>query len=202
MGWMLWAVVGFASGSVPYAAWMTQGLCHRDVREYGDGNPGAANAWRAGGWRLGTVALLLDVAKGAIPVGLARFSMDIVGSPIVVVSLAPVLGHAFSPLLHYSGGKAVAVTFGVWSALTLWFAPTVLGLALSVFYAVQSADAWSVAGAGLVLLIALLASKASPWLLVAWCGNLAILLWKHRQELRGRPALRPWLLQLFVRNRP
>nr|WP_322785336.1 glycerol-3-phosphate acyltransferase [Carboxydothermus ferrireducens] len=33
------------------------------------------------------------------------------------MAVAPVLGHAFSPFLRFKGGKAMAVTFGVWSAI-------------------------------------------------------------------------------------
>jgi hypothetical protein len=42
-------------------------------------------------------------------------------------------------------------------------------------------------------LIYLLLRGADAALLALWAGNLAILLWKHRQELPRRPQLRSWL---------
>jgi len=35
-----------------------------------------------------------------------------------------------------------------------------------------------------------------PELMAVWLGNLALLGWKHRAELRQAPGIRPWLLRL------
>jgi glycerol-3-phosphate acyltransferase PlsY len=40
------------------------------------------------------------------------------GWGIVPVAVAPILGHAFSPFVGFKGGKAIAVSFGMWSAVT------------------------------------------------------------------------------------
>ena len=47
--------------------------------------------------------MLLDAAKGAIPVYLATAVAGIDGTGLVVVALAPVFGHAFSPFLRGRG---------------------------------------------------------------------------------------------------
>jgi len=196
---LLWTVLGFFSGSLPFSVWLGRLVARADVRRYGDGNPGAANAWRAGGWRAGVPALLLDYLKGATPVSLARFGAGIDGWGLVPVALAPVLGHAFSPFLRFRGGKAIAVTFGIWSGLTLWVGPTILGLTLALAVAVNRTDAWS-ALSGLVVLGAyLLLSGASGPLLAVWAGNLALVLWKHHRDLRTPPQARPWLRRLLSR---
>ncbi|MBM4467527.1 MAG: hypothetical protein FJ014_18565, partial [Chloroflexi bacterium] len=57
---VFWAVLGFVLGSMPFSFWLGRLFAQADIRHYGDGNPGAANAWRAGGWRLGLPASLLD----------------------------------------------------------------------------------------------------------------------------------------------
>lgn len=49
---LFWTALGFLLGAVPFSAWLAR-LVGADVRRYGDGNPGAANAWRAGGWKIG-----------------------------------------------------------------------------------------------------------------------------------------------------
>ncbi|MDW7992629.1 MAG: glycerol-3-phosphate acyltransferase [Anaerolineae bacterium] len=187
---LLWTVLGFFSGSLPFSVWVGRLVARADVRRYGDGNPGAANAWRAGGWKAGVPALLLDYLKGSVPVALARFGAGIDGWGLVPVALAPVLGHAFSPFLRFRGGKAIATTFGVWSGLTLWVGPTVMGLALTLAIALNRTDAWSAVFGVFVLGVYLLLAGALGPLLAIWAANLALVLWKHRRDLRTPPRLR------------
>ena len=141
---ILWTAIAFLSGSLPFAVWLGLLFARADVRQYGDGNPGTANAWRAGGWRVGVLTLVLDWLKGALPVGLAHFVGHIAGPGLVPVALAPVLGHAFTPFLGFRGGKAVAVTFGIWTGLLPGEGPVILGLLLTLFYFVQTNSSWAV----------------------------------------------------------
>ena len=183
-------VAGFALGALPFAVWLGRLLARREIREIGDGNPGAANAWRAGGWPVGVIAVLLDVSKGLLPVAVARHVYQMDGLWLVPVALAPALGHAFSPLLRWHGGKAVAATFGIWTGLTLWEGPMVLGLLCGAWLTVQERDAWSILLAMTGLGVYLLARGASELLLLIWLGNIWLLVWTHRRELRAGPRLR------------
>lgn len=197
---VFWAVFGFVLGSIPFSFWLGRLFSQVDIRHYGDGNPGAANAWRAGGWRLGLPASLLDYLKGAAPVGLAHFTFHVSGWGLVAVALTPVLGHAFSPFLRFRGGKAVAVTFGIWTGLTLWEGPTMLGMLLGVFFLVQTADAWSVTLGMLCFLAYLLMRRMDTATLAIWGGDMLILLWKHRCDLRQPIQPRPWASNLVGRG--
>ena len=201
LGVLLWTGLGFLLGAMPFSLWLGRLFLRTDVRRYGDGNPGAANAWRAGGWRVGLAALLLDYLKGVVPVGLAHFVFGVSGWALVPVALAPVLGHAFSPFLRFHGGKAVATTFGIWTGLTLGEIPTLLGLSLVSFLAVQTADAWSVLLGMVVALIHLLSRRAPPFILALWAGNVLVLVWKHRHSLREPVRPRAWILKLVGRAR-
>jgi glycerol-3-phosphate acyltransferase PlsY len=188
---LAWIGVAFVSGALPFSVWLGRAVTGRDVRRTGDGNPGAANAWRVGGWRLGLVVLVLDFLKGALPVLAAHFGARLAGWPLAATAVAPVAGHAFSPFLAGRGGKGLTVTFGVWTGLTLAQVPLILGLFLVLFYAVQRADAWSVVFSLAGVLAHLLWLPASGTLLAVWVGNMLILTWKHRQALRQAPGLRP-----------
>lgn len=190
---LLWAAIGFLLGSVPFALVLGHLFLRRDVRRYGDGNPGAASAWKAGGWPIGLATVLLDGFKGGIPVGLAHFLFGVQGWWLVPVALAPLLGHAFSPFLRFRGGKAVAVTFGIWLGVLLGEGPIMLGLLLSLAYAVLSTDAWAVLLTMAAFLAHLVLRGADPVLLTIGAGNMAVLLWKHLGELRRPPQLRRWL---------
>lgn len=197
---VFWTAIGFALGSLPFSYWLGQLALRKDIRDYGDGNPGGANAWRAGTWRVGVPAVLLDYLKGALPVSLAHYRFGIAGWALVPVALAPVLGHAFSPVLRLRGGKAVAATFGIWTGLTLWEGPTVLGLSVALYRRLQVVDGWTVMLGMATWLCVLLLRRAAPPLLAVWCGNMAVLGWKHRQELRRPPQLRPWLRRHMRRD--
>lgn len=189
----IWFISAFLSGSLPFSVWVGRLALHTDIRRYGDGNPGASNVLRSGGKGWGALALLLDVLKGTIPVGLAYFWAGLTGWPLVAVALAPVLGHAFSPLLRFRGGKAVAVTFGIWAGLTIGAVPILLGLALGLWFAAVAVAGWAVILAMFSLLIYLLFVQPEPVLLAIWAGNTLILAWKHRADLTQIPGLRPWL---------
>lgn len=193
---LLFTVAGLLSGSMMFSAWLTK-LRGREIREYGDGNPGAMNAFKAGGPAIGIPALLLDFLKGAVPVGLARWALGDVGRIVVngwwliPVAIAPVLGHAFSPWRCFRGGKAVAVTFGVWCGLTLWEGPTLFGAGLGLGLLLVRNDGWRVLGGLVVLGVWLLLRGANLVHLAVWAGCGALLAFKYRKEL-GRPVRLRW----------
>lgn len=201
----LFVVLGFAAGALPFSVWIGRALLGRDIRTVGDANPGATNVFRAGGssWRgavAGLLAVLLDGLKAALPVGSAYALAQVRGWPLALVAVAPVLGHAFSPLLRGRGGKAVAATGGAWAGLTAWEGPTLLGLGLLLVTRVLRANGWAVVGAMTLLLIWLLATPPawnSLWprptrgeMGLAWALQMAVLCWKHRADLLQPPQWR------------
>jgi len=193
---LLWALIGFVSGAVPFSVLIGRAALKVDIRRYGDGNPGGTNVIRAGGRWWGALAILLDYFKGAAPVGLAHFIAGVEGWPLALVIVAPVLGHAYSPFLGFHGGKAVAVTFGVWTGLTLWVGPTLLGLSLALWFALLANDAWAVMLTMAGLLAYLLSTHADIPIIGAWMANAFILFWKHRADLAHPPRFKHWLRRL------
>jgi len=173
-------------GSLPFAVWLGR-LAGVDPRQVGDGNPGAFNAWKAGGRRIGIPVLLLDFSKGVIPPALACQVWGWRGWPLVAISVAPVLGHAFSPFLGGRGGKGLAAAFGVWAGLTLAEGPLALGAALTVgTLGLRWRDGWVIT-LGLAALLADVLLRYPAWeMVVIWGVLAALLLWKYRQAF-GRP---------------
>lgn len=193
-------MIGFISGSLMWSLWVGRWALGKDIRQYGDGNPGMTNVMRAGSKGWAAFAFALDILKGAVPVAVAKWLVGIEGWALVPVALAPILGHAFSPLLGFRGGKAVAVTMGVWTALTLWEVPTIGGILLGVWFAVISVSGWAVLFMGLSVFAYLLLTNPSPVLLAILAGNTVIVGWKYRDDLRLFPALRPWIQKRLVRS--
>lgn len=182
--------LGFLAGALPFSVWIGRLALGKDIRQYGDGNPGATNVFRAGGKRVGALAAVLDGFKGLLPVSIAAYGLGISGAALAAAALAPILGHAFSPFLRGRGGKAVAVTFGVWTALTLYEAPIVLGLMLFYWYKQITVSGWALMAAFVSLGVYLLLARRDPVLLAVLAGNMLIAVLKHRADLAQPLGLR------------
>ncbi|HEY8528948.1 MAG TPA: glycerol-3-phosphate acyltransferase [Paenibacillaceae bacterium] len=192
---LLLVAIGYLSGSVMYAHLLGR-LVRIDLLAAGDGNPGAVNLWRNAGYRYGLAAVVLDFMKGYVPVALfLQAGLVRTDDPAVVaVAAAPVAGHLFSPFLQFRGGKGIAVTFGVWSALTHFEVSLVYAVILALL---KLADRKFVHGRiptpesnafqvvfGLLVVSAWLYERSFPGpILWFWCVNLLLLAWAHRERL-------------------
>ena len=110
-------VIGSLCGSVMFADMVTRLIAHKDVRAYGDGNPGSFNVRLAAGMPLCILCVLLDIGKGFLPALIAYRALGLSGWYLCLPIVGPVLGHAFPPMLHFHGGKAICTMFGVWIGL-------------------------------------------------------------------------------------
>jgi glycerol-3-phosphate acyltransferase PlsY len=132
MHWSVAALVAFACGSIPFGPIVAR-LRGIDLRTVGSGNIGATNVGRALGWKWGVLVYVLDAIKGAAPVLAAGALAGILGKPAdevapadmwwwLLMPIASVLGHMFSPFVGFKGGKGVATGSGamlaVWPTLT------------------------------------------------------------------------------------
>lgn len=180
----LYTVVGFLVGCIPFAFWLGSRVLKVDIRDYGaDKNPGGINAWRAGGWRVGLPGGVLDYSKGLVPVVLAQYASGLSSWALVPIAVAPVFGHAFSPLLRFRGGKAIGASFGVWTGLTQGLGFLAFGLTNGLFRVIHMADAWATVLGLFGLLAYLLIFAPQPHLLAIWAVDGAIVVWKMRHEL-------------------
>jgi glycerol-3-phosphate acyltransferase PlsY len=192
---LLWTLSGFIIGSIPFSVILGKLFAKTDIRAFGDGNPGGMNAFKVGGWKAGLPAMFLDIGKGFLPVFLAQ-KYGLAGWSLVPVCLAPILGHAFSPLLRFHGGKALGTTAGVWIALVgLWVFPIFAILALPATL-LQSEDAWS-ANAGMLALLGYAILFGEAWMVALAALNAAAIAWTHRHDLVRPPQLRSWVTNIF-----
>jgi glycerol-3-phosphate acyltransferase PlsY len=114
---LVWLVIVYLIGSIPFGLLVAQTCCRIDPRQSGSKNTGATNISRLCGTRYGIATLLLDIGKGFLMVLLA---MAISKSAIFLSlsALAVLLGHMYSIFLDFKGGKGVATTIGIFAALT------------------------------------------------------------------------------------
>ncbi len=197
---LLWSAFGYLFGSIPFAFLIGKIFARRDIRTIADGNPGATNVIRAGGWKVGMLAVLLEVFKGFLPVYLARQS-GLNEWRLVPVALSPILGHATQPFLGFHGGKALGASGGAWLALIgLWVFPVYALLTVPVLL-IQEEHAWAAFSGLFALLYYTAFVLDSSWLTAFAALNTLLIGYTHRRELRHRPRLRPWVVHLLAARR-
>ncbi|OMD41858.1 glycerol-3-phosphate acyltransferase [Paenibacillus odorifer] len=201
---ILWVAGLFLSGSLMFSYWL--GLARKkNLKDIGDGNPGALNLWKSSGYKFGILGIILDFLKGYLPLLWVMGSHYSQGYFIIPLAVAPIAGHAFSPILKGKGGKAIAVTFGVWSALTGFKASLALAVILAVLKVIGSwynrrvktpvTDGLQVVSGMLLLSVYLYISKCSAPILWVWLGSFVILVYTHRFEWST------WLRKYSTRER-
>jgi acyl phosphate:glycerol-3-phosphate acyltransferase len=160
---LLWALLGYLLGSIPFGLLLTRALGLGDVRAIGSGNIGATNVLRTGSKKAAAGTLLLDGAKGAVAVLLARAFAG--GDAAQLAGIMAFFGHCFPVWLGFRGGKGVATFLGV-----LLAAAWPVGLAVCA--------TWAAAAALLRIssLSALVAAVLAPlWAALLGRGEIAVL---------------------------
>jgi glycerol-3-phosphate acyltransferase PlsY len=104
-------VLAYVLGAVPFGLVVSKALGLPDPRTVGSKNIGFTNVLRVSGKMAGILTLLGDLGKGWV-FGWAAMHWLSVESYIMIVALAPILGHLFSPFLGFKGGKGVATAVG------------------------------------------------------------------------------------------
>ncbi len=140
-------VAAYLLGTFPTAALMGRMTGHDPTAE-GSGNPGATNVLRTSGRWAGVAVLAVDVAKGALAVGLGLLVGD--HTLGVIAGAAAVLGHVAPVGRRFRGGKGVATAAGA-SAVAF----PVLSLVLGVVFVVTVAVTRRVSVGSLVLALLL-----------------------------------------------
>lgn len=128
MATLVFIVLAYLIGSVPFAVVVSRTMGLADPRSYGSGNPGATNVLRSGNKKAAVLTLIGDALKGWLAVYLAERFADAWGVGdfgLSAVALAVFLGHLYPVFLRFAGGKGVATAAGVLFAIS-----PVLGLAV------------------------------------------------------------------------
>ncbi len=129
MSWIPWLAGAYLLGAVPtsfVAGKLGRGI---DLRAHGSKNLGATNVFRILGWKYAIPVVLVDIAKGAVPVALFGAWSGLGAAWAAAFGATAVLGHVFSPFVGFRGGKGVATAAGMFIAL----APLAVAIALPVW---------------------------------------------------------------------
>jgi len=127
---ILAAVAAYLIGSLSFAVIVSRVMGLNDPRTFGSKNPGATNVLRSGSKAAAVATLLLDAAKGWLPVVLVQWFGKPYGlgdGTVALVGLAAFLGHLYPVFFKFEGGKGVATALGVLLGISGW-----LGLATAL----------------------------------------------------------------------
>jgi glycerol-3-phosphate acyltransferase PlsY len=184
-------LLAFGLGMVPFGLYVARLVKGIDPREAGSRNVGATNVARLCGAPWGVLTLALDLLKGFLPCALAPAETGWLA--LSLIGLAAILGHAYSPVLNFRGGKAVATTVGVFLALT----PGVLIVSAACTIAVIWLSGYvSMGSLTLALSLPFFCLISGNWsMLPLAVAVMLFLFWRHRENIlrldRGEEM--PWL---------
>ena len=206
-------VVAYFCGSIPSGFLIIRATTGKDIREHGSGNIGMANAYRVGGAIPAIMVLLGDALKGAIPVLIFRVffgggdNQTLVDISTVLIGLAAIIGHDFPIFLRGHGGKGIATSLGVITALS----PPVGLVAIIVWWIVIISTGYASLASLIMLFVATIVLavygavdplQMRPVFIIFLFALFAVAVWQHRGnierlmsgtelKLRGEREARP-----------
>jgi len=119
------ALAGYLLGSIPFGVLAGRFFGDRDPRAFGSGKTGATNVLRTLGKGPAAFVVAGDVAKGAAAVLLARFVFfgghadpTLQATAEAVAGFCAILGHNYSALIGFKGGRGVLTGAGAMIVMT------------------------------------------------------------------------------------
>jgi acyl phosphate:glycerol-3-phosphate acyltransferase len=170
--------IGYLLGAIPFGLILTRLFGAGDLRSIGSGNIGATNVLRTGRKGLAAATLLLDMAKGAAAVCIARIIMPELA---LVGGFAAFLGHCYPVWLKFNGGKGVATMLGISLAFNWIVGLVFAGVWLGALAVTRIS---SVGGMAAAVAAPIAAFGLHGWHPAKMLGLMAIIvLWKHRENM-------------------
>jgi len=174
--------IAYLLGSLSSAVIVCRVMRLPDPRDEGSKNPGATNVLRLGGKKAAAITLVGDMAKGFVPVLLAK-GLGVEAEVLAAVGLAAFVGHLYPVFFQFKGGKGVATALGVLSGFS-WLtglAALMTWLAVAFVSRISSLSA---------LMASVLAPAyvwfwlKSPALTVATVLMSGLLVWRHQSNIQ------------------
>lgn len=154
----LWsALIGYLLGSISCGLLLVKWICGIDIRDYGSHNIGATNVFRTVGARMASFVLLGDLLKGVLALYLVNHFVSGELPVLLVCAVAAIVGHSFSWMCGFKGGKGVATGLGI----LLYLMPEVALFSLTIWLATVFVTRYVSLGS----ILAAIAAPLSAWYL-------------------------------------
>ena len=176
----------YLSASIPWAVMIGKIRLKDDIRNHGDKNPGTVNVFRAGSILWGFISAILEISKSALPIFFAIQLFNISEIIMLACVISALIGHGYSPMLNFKGGKSLAVTAGSWLAITGGEAFYIIAPSLLIMKIIQKNDALtSTIGFSSLFFYILIRNPttfSTESLLIGILLNLIFIIFKHRND--------------------
>ncbi|HEW98185.1 MAG: acyl-phosphate glycerol 3-phosphate acyltransferase [Candidatus Parabeggiatoa sp. nov. 3] len=175
-------ISAYLLGSVSGALLVCKIMGLSDPRTQGSGNPGATNVLRHGGKKAAIITLCLDVLKGVIAVGVAKWLTTEAGI-LAAVTLAVFLGHLYPIFFQFRGGKGVATAFGALLVLARPVGLAALATWLMIALLFRYSSLSAIVTAILIPAYLFWLTGVQEYILMSFIMS-ALLIWRHRSNIR------------------
>ena len=192
MSLVFWILISFVSASVPWSLILGYIFSNKDIRTVGDKNPGGTNTLKLSGIKVGLMAIFLDISKSFFPVYFSLF-YGFVGYELILICLAAISGSIFSPFLKFNGGKSLAVSCGIWLAISSGIIGPLICLMMAFSHSVQKTHIWTILFGWLGILIWVLIFSFEFEYVIIFFINFILVMYKHRKEFNQKIIFRNWI---------
>ena len=192
MSLLFWILISFVSASVPWSLILGYIFSNKDIRTVGDKNPGGTNTLKLSGIKVGLMAIFLDISKSFFPVYFSLF-YGFVGYELILICLAAISGSIFSPFLKFNGGKSLAVSCGIWLAISSGIIGPLICLMMAFSHSIQKTHIWTILFGWLGILIWVLIFSFELEYVIIFFINFILVMYKHRKEFNQKIIFRNWI---------
>jgi len=172
-------IVGYLIGSILFAHLITRLVKNVNIRELGNGNPGAYNVFRNVSKFWGVVSGLLDAMKALGPMLIASHYFQLPDIALACLAIGAILGHGLPIYYRFKGGRAASVLMGMY----IFFIPYEFFIALAITAIVvlgfirKEYGIWGPTGIiALCMVLCLLYPHPHEVRVFVWIGGLIVLL--------------------------
>jgi glycerol-3-phosphate acyltransferase PlsY len=179
--------LAYLIGSLPFAYLYGKFVLKTDIRKIGSKNQGATNIFRAGGFKAGAVVFALDFLKGVIALFVANYVFNLDGKYLIFPAVSVVLGHIFSILTKFKGGKGVSTAAGTICVLNFTTFLTVFISFWVLFFVTKTVSKSSLFSALVFLLTSILMyfiQKTEFYFVIYSFVITLILVFSHRENIK------------------
>ena len=185
--------LSYLLGSIPFSYIIVRLKKGIDLRKHGTKNVGATNVSLVTGKKAGFFALILDIAKGVIPVIIAQKLLKVPQYALVLTGMAAIIGHNWSIFLKFSGGRGVSTTIGVLGALVPWETMCLL-IPWGIFLWITHSVLFSMSAASIFLPFVVWGFKESPLMIISITLIVIFI------QIRGLPTTKEEIASLRARR--
>jgi acyl phosphate:glycerol-3-phosphate acyltransferase len=200
---ILTCAIFYLIGAIPTGFILVKIFMRTDIRTVGSRNTGATNVLRASNKSLAALTLIADAFKIFIPLWVSSYVLNpMQDTPVdallayyILLGSMGAIGHMYSPLLKFDGGKGISSMLG----LILWVCP--MGAMTGLFIFAISIFATKIVSLSTLLgLIAgsiYAAFEVMPSLMdvnvpdslryssvIFYCATVILIFWRHRTNIQ------------------